>query len=137
MKALRSRLSEIDQLRAKLEKANDQNRTMELVQHLISASQSETEELLREGRSITELATMVTTMKRELRNSNTKRAQIRSTAEDLNRQLKACKEEKSYVAKLEIHNFFSIFVVLFLFIFHSFRIRFLIGVGNWTKNVRC
>lgn len=94
MKALRSRLSEIDQLREKLKEANDKNRTADLVQHLISASQQETEELLREGRSNTELATMVTTMKRELRNSNAKRAQIRANAEELSKQLKLCKEEK-------------------------------------------
>lgn len=100
---MRSRLSEIDDLRDKLKEANDKNRTMELVQHLIFASQQETEELLKEGRSITELATMVTTLKRELRNSNAKRAQVRSNAEELNRQLKACKDEKSYVFKLKFH----------------------------------
>lgn len=94
MKSLRSRLSEIDQLREKLKEANDKNRTAELVQHLIFASQQETEELLKEGRSITELATMVTTLKRELRNSNAKRAQVRSNAEELSKQLKLCKDEK-------------------------------------------
>lgn len=81
-------------MRAKLKEANDKNRTVELVQHLIYASQQETDELLKEGRSATELATMVATLKRELRNSNAKRAQIRSNAEELNRQLKTCKDEK-------------------------------------------
>lgn len=94
---MRTRLIEIDELRAKLKEANDKSRTVELVQHLIYATQQETEELLKEGRSITELATMVTTLKRELRNSNTKRAQIRSNADELNKQLKASKEEKLYV----------------------------------------
>ncbi|XP_031618478.1 E3 ubiquitin-protein ligase TRAIP-like [Contarinia nasturtii] len=94
IKALKSRLSEIDQLKEKLKQANDKNRTAELVQHLIMGSQQETEELLREGRTITELATMVTTLKRELRNCNTKRAQVRSNAEELAKQLKLCKDEK-------------------------------------------
>lgn len=91
---MKSRLSEIDQLREKLKEANDKNRTADLVQHLINASQQETEELLKEGRSTLELATMVTTMKRELRNCHAKRGQVRSNAEELGRQLKLCKEEK-------------------------------------------
>lgn len=91
---MRSRLLEIDQLRVKLKEANDKNRTADLVQNLITASQQETEELLKEGRTTLELATMVTTLKRELRNSNAKRAHIRSTVEDLGRQLKLCKDEK-------------------------------------------
>lgn len=95
IKALKSRLSEIDQLKERLQQANDKNRTAELVQHLITGSQQETEELLKEGRSVSELATMVTTLKRELRNSNAKRAQVRSNAEELAKQLKMCKDEKS------------------------------------------
>lgn len=92
---MRSRLGEIDQLRDKLKEANDKNRTADLVQHLITGTQQETEELLKEGRTNNELATMVTTLKRELRNVNLKRAQVRSNAEVLAKQLKLCKDEKS------------------------------------------
>lgn len=88
-------MTEIDHLREQLKNANDKSRTAELVQHLITGSQQETEELLKEGRTMTELATMVTTLKRELRNSNAKRAQIRSNAEELAKQLRLCKDEKS------------------------------------------
>lgn len=125
MKALRSRLGEIDELRIKLKEANDKNRTVELVQHLIYASQQETDELLKEGRSVTELATMVATLKRELRNSNAKRAQIRSNAEELNRQLKACKDEKLYVFQqchfIQYHFWFDSFCNAFFFVFCTFR----------------
>lgn len=95
---MRSRLNEIDQLREKLKEANNKSRTAELVQHLITGSQEDTEELLREGRTATELATMVATLKRELRNCNAKRVQMRSNAEELAKELKLCKEEKSYVS---------------------------------------
>lgn len=78
-----------------MKEANERNRTAELVQHLITGSQQDTEELLKEGRTTIELATMVTTLKRELRNCNAKRTQMRSNAEELSKQLKLCKEEKS------------------------------------------
>lgn len=123
VKALRSRLGEIDDLRIKLKEANDKNRTVELVQHLIYASQQDTDELLKEGRSITEMATMVATLKRELRNSNAKRAQIRSNAEELNRQLKACKEEKSYVLNSFPFLCYLPFAIFFVFYFnHRFHL---------------
>lgn len=92
---MRCRLAEIDHLREKLKEANDKNRTAELVQHLITSTKEETEVLLKEGRTNIELATMVTTLKRELNNINSKRAQIRSNAELLAKQLKQCKEEKA------------------------------------------
>lgn len=95
LKAMRTRLTEIDHLREKLKEANEKNKTAEMVQHLITGSQEETEELLREGRTSTELATMVTTLKRELRNCNAKRTQVRNNAEVLAKQLKLCKDEKS------------------------------------------
>ncbi|XP_055322394.1 E3 ubiquitin-protein ligase TRAIP-like isoform X2 [Sitodiplosis mosellana] len=95
IRALKSRVNEIDHLREKLKEANEKNKTAELVQHLITGSQQETEELLKESRTMTELATMVTTLKRELRNCNAKRAQVRSNAEELSKQLKLCKDEKS------------------------------------------
>lgn len=63
---------------------------------MISGTQQETEELLREGRSMTELATMVTTLKRELKNNTVKRSQLRATVDDLTKQLRHCKEEKMY-----------------------------------------
>lgn len=91
---MKSRLGEIDHLREKLKEANEKNRTAELVQHLITGSQQEIEELLKEGRTSAELATMVTTLKRELRNCNAKRAQVRSNAEELAKQLKLSKDEK-------------------------------------------
>lgn len=87
-------MNEIDRLREKLKEATDKNKTAELVQHLIIGSQQDTEELLKEGRTMTELATMVTTLKRELRNCNAKRAQMRSNSEELAKQLKLAKEEK-------------------------------------------
>lgn len=91
---MKTRVNEIHHLREKLKEANDKMKTAELVQHLITSTQQETEELLKEGRTMIELATMVTTLKRELRNCNTKRAQARSNAEELSKQLKLCKDEK-------------------------------------------
>lgn len=88
-------MNEIDRLREKLKEANDKNKTAELVQHLIIGSQQDTEELLKESRTMTELATMVTTLKRELRNCNAKRAQMRSNSEELAKQLRLAKDEKS------------------------------------------
>lgn len=129
---MRTRLSEIDELRTKLKEANDKNRTVELVQHLIYASQQETEELLKEGRSIAELATMVATLKRELRNGNAKRAQIRSNAEELNRQLKACKEEKLYVCTVHFL-LLSLYVILQSIPFYILYEY----LENWKRNVRC
>lgn len=99
---MKSRLNEIDHLREKLKEANDKNRTAELVQALITGSQQEAEELLKEGRSTVELVTMVTTLKRELRNCNAKRAQMRSNAEELAKQLKLCKDEKLYAPQYHI-----------------------------------
>lgn len=66
-----------------------------MVQQIISGTQQETEELLREGRSLNELATMVTTLKRELQNSNAKRTQLRCQIEDLSKQMRQCKDEKA------------------------------------------
>lgn len=91
---MKFQLSEIDQLREKLKAANEKNRMAELVQHLILGSQHETEALLKEGRSVTELATLVTSLKRELQNSTAKRIHMRSNVEELTKQLKSCKEEK-------------------------------------------
>lgn len=101
---MKSRLNEIDHLREKLKEANDKNRTAELVQSLITGSQQEADELLKEARSTVELVTMVTTLKRELRNCNAKRVQMRSNAEELAKELKICKEEKLYV----FHNIFRL-----------------------------
>lgn len=90
-----SRISEIEQLKEKLKEANDKNRLSDLVQQVINGSQQEIDSLLREGRSTTELAAMVTTLKQELRKSSTKRAQIRANVDDLSKQLRHCKLEKS------------------------------------------
>lgn len=91
---LKSRLSEIDKLRDSLKEANEKIRVMDVMQQLISGTQKETEELLREGRTITELATTVTALRRELRTSNIKRAQIRANVEELSKELRKCKDEK-------------------------------------------
>lgn len=91
---MRSRLVEIDQLKEKLKESNEKSRITDMVQQIISGTQQETEELLREGRTLNELATMVTTLKRELKNGNVKRAQLRSNVDELSRQLRLCKEEK-------------------------------------------
>lgn len=94
MRALKSQLSEIDHLKVELNKANNKIQTADVVQHLITGTQQETEELLKEGRTINELATMVTTLKRELINNNNKRAQVVSTANELKKQLQLSKNEK-------------------------------------------
>lgn len=92
---MKSRLTEIDELKRKLTEANEKNRLTDVVQQMINGTQQETEELLHEHRTELELATMVTTLKRELMNSNAKRAQVRQHSEDLSKQLRLCKEEKS------------------------------------------
>lgn len=95
MRTLKSQLSEIDHLKVELNKANNKIQTADVVHYLITGTQQETEELLKEGRSMNELATMVTTLKRELINNNNKRAQVVSNANELKKQLQLCKNEKS------------------------------------------
>lgn len=92
---MKNGFKEMDHLKERLKEATDKNRIAELVQHLITGCQQETEELLKEGRTMNELATMVTTLKRELRNCNAKRVQTRANAEELAKQLRLCKEEKA------------------------------------------
>lgn len=92
---MKSQLSEIDHLKVELNKANNKIQTADVVHYLITGTQQETEELLKEGRSMNELATMVTTLKRELINNNNKRAQVVSNANELKKQLQLCKSEKS------------------------------------------
>lgn len=89
-------MAEIDQLKEKLKVANEKSRITEIVQQIISGTQQETEDLLRERRSLNELATMVTTLKRELQNSNAKRTQLRCQIEDLSKQMRQCKDQKAY-----------------------------------------
>lgn len=62
---------------------------------MINGSQQETEQLLREHRTPVELATTVTTLKRELLNSQMKRSEIRQTNDELSKQLRLCNDEKS------------------------------------------
>lgn len=61
---------------------------------MINGSQHEIEELLKEHRTPLELATTVTTLKRELLNSQMKRSEIRQTNEELSKQLRMCNDEK-------------------------------------------
>lgn len=76
--------------------ADEKSRITEMVQQVISGTQQETETLLREGRSLNELATMVTTLKRELNSSNTKRTQLRCQIEELSKQMRQYRDEKEY-----------------------------------------
>lgn len=70
---------------------------MDVMQQIISGTQKETEELLREGRTATELTTLVTALKRELRNDKEKLSKTRTTLEELTNELRTCKDEKSLV----------------------------------------
>lgn len=69
----------------------------EVVHQMISGTQQETEGLLHEHRTPLELATTVTTLKRELLNSQIKRAEIRQTNEELSKQLRLCQDDRSLV----------------------------------------
>lgn len=92
---MKSRLQEIDQLKDQLKEANNKTRLTEVVHQMINGSQQETEELLREHRTPLELATTVTTLKRELLNSQMKRSEIRQTNEELSKKMRSFYEEKS------------------------------------------
>lgn len=94
---MKTRLHEIDQLKDQLKNATNKNRLTEVVHQIINGTQQETEGLLREQRTPLELATTVTTLKRELLNSQMKRGEIRQTNEELSKQLRLCQDEKTLV----------------------------------------
>lgn len=95
---LKTRLQEIDQLKDKLKEATNKNRLTEIVHQMINGTQHETEDLLREHRTPLELATTVTTLKRELLNSQTKRSEIRHLNEELSKQIRSFQDEKALVS---------------------------------------
>lgn len=92
---LKTRLQEIDQLKDKLKEATNKNRLTEIVHQMINGTQHETEGLLREHRTALELATTVTTLKRELLNSQMKRTEIRHLNDELSKQIRSFQDEKA------------------------------------------
>lgn len=67
---------------------------MEAVKQVLSGTQKDTEALLSEKRTPLELATMATALKRELNALEIKYKQMRSSKEDVAKDLRRCKDEK-------------------------------------------
>lgn len=91
---MKHRLTEIDRLQRSLDEANIKLSAMEAVKQVLSGTQKDTEALLSERRSPLELATMATALKRELNALEIKYKQMRSSKEDVAKDLRRCKDEK-------------------------------------------
>lgn len=91
---MKHRLTEIDRLQQSLDEANAKLGAMETVKQVLSGTQKDTDLLLSENRSKSELAMMATVLKRELNALEIRYKQMRNTKEDAANDLRRCKNEK-------------------------------------------
>lgn len=92
---LKTRLNEVDRLKAQLAEANDRLSKMESIKRVLLATKSETDKLLQEKRTVDEMATMISALKTELVSKSSQQKEMRLKYDELNNKLQKSKEEKS------------------------------------------
>ncbi|KAH8415783.1 hypothetical protein KR222_000901 [Zaprionus bogoriensis] len=102
---LKSDAHVVDQLRKENKALKQQIHTMESISAILTANAAETERLLKNESNPVVLATWVTTLKRELRQCETKRAEARNVLKivqnDLRKEIELRREREEHMSRME------------------------------------
>lgn len=89
---MQSRFNEVCELKAKLDEANARLARLNLVKSILASTRIETEKLLREEKTVDELATMVTVLQRQLDITSRKLKYERDKYNALSKRVKVAQE---------------------------------------------